>query len=172
MGKEEIARNKQFLLFPQCFLFNQKIVSPFVNIVDIISLFAAELEEPKIGISGKGLFYCQNIKNLDILGIVRCPKMYANFVEDEYMSVFAIALPYTNPFKWVISIFNPLPNNRFRDQSNLEAFADDILNVVQITICVTDCVENIMGKGENAGYQHFLLFPQCFQKPSFTLQGC
>ena len=24
--------------------------------------------------------------------------------------------------------------------------------------------ENIMGKGENAGYQHFLLFPQCFQK--------
>ena len=27
----------------------------FVNIVDIISLFAAELEEPKIGTSGKGL---------------------------------------------------------------------------------------------------------------------
>ena len=23
-------------------------------------------------------------------------------------------------------------------------------------------VENIVGKGENAGYQHFLLFPQCF----------
>ena len=27
-----------------------------------------------------------------------------------------------------------------------------------------DWVENIMGKGENAGYQHFLLFPQCFLK--------
>ena len=27
-------------------------------------------------------------------------------------------------------------------------------------------VENIAGKGENAGYQHFLLFPQCFQKAS------
>ena len=26
-------------------------------------------------------------------------------------------------------------------------------------------VENTLGKGENAGYQHFLLFPQCFQKP-------
>ena len=25
-------------------------------------------------------------------------------------------------------------------------------------------VENIGGKGENAGFQHFLLFPQCFQK--------
>ena len=27
-----------------------------------------------------------------------------------------------------------------------------------------DMVENIVGKGENAGNQHFLLFPQCFQK--------
>ena len=25
-------------------------------------------------------------------------------------------------------------------------------------------VENSVGKGENAGYQHFLLFLQCFQK--------
>ena len=24
------------------------------------------------------------------------------------------------------------------------------------------------GKGENAGYQHFLLFEQCFQKASFS----
>ena len=50
VGKVEIAHNEQFLLFPECFLLNQKIVSPFVNIFDIISLFAAELEEPKIGI--------------------------------------------------------------------------------------------------------------------------
>ena len=28
-------------------------------------------------------------------------------------------------------------------------------------------VENNVGKGENAGFQHFLLFPQCFQKASF-----
>ena len=34
-------------------------------------------------------------------------------------------------------------------------------------IFVLDRVENIVGKGENAGYQHFLLFPQCFQKASF-----
>ena len=57
VGKKEIARNEQFLLFPQCFLLNQVIVSPFVHIFDIthISLFAAELEESKIGISGVGL---------------------------------------------------------------------------------------------------------------------
>ena len=30
-----------------------------------------------------------------------------------------------------------------------------------------DRVENIVGKRENAGYQHFLLFPQCFQKLFF-----
>ena len=31
-------------------------------------------------------------------------------------------------------------------------------------ISVSDRVENIVGKGENAGYQHFPLFLQCFQK--------
>ena len=55
MGKEEIARNEQFLLSPQWFLLNQIIVSSFVLIFDIISLFAAESEEPEIGIWGKGL---------------------------------------------------------------------------------------------------------------------
>ena len=54
LGKEEIARNEQFLLFPECFLLNQITVSPFVNINDIISLFAVALEEPKIVTSTKG----------------------------------------------------------------------------------------------------------------------
>ena len=45
----EIGRNLQ-----KCFLLNQITEPPFVHIFDI-SLFAAELEEPKIGISGKGL---------------------------------------------------------------------------------------------------------------------
>ena len=44
VGKEEIAHNEQFLLFPQCVLLNQIIVSPFVDMFDIKSLFAAELE--------------------------------------------------------------------------------------------------------------------------------
>ena len=49
--KEEIIHHKeQFLLPPQCFPLNQTIVSLFVHIFDVISLFPAELEEPKIGI--------------------------------------------------------------------------------------------------------------------------
>ena len=55
VGKEEITHNEHFVPFPQCFLLNKIIVSPFVHIFDIIPFFAAELEEPKIGISGKGL---------------------------------------------------------------------------------------------------------------------
>ena len=44
MGKGEIARNELFLLFPQCFV---------------------ELEEPKIGLSGKGLTYTKvNLEKL------------------------------------------------------------------------------------------------------------
>ena len=36
-----------------------------------------------------------------------------------------------------------------------------------MVISVFDRVENIMGKGENAGYQHFLLFPIMFSKGFF-----
>ena len=59
--KGEIARNEQFLLFPQCFPLNQMTISPFVHIFYIISSFAAVFVEPKIGISGKVL-YTENLK--------------------------------------------------------------------------------------------------------------
>ena len=56
VGKGEIARNELFLLFPQYSRLNQiLIVSPFVYIFDIMYFFASELEESKIGISGRGL---------------------------------------------------------------------------------------------------------------------
>ena len=44
--------------------------------------------------------------------------------------------------------------------------ADNKLNLAEKLKFVLERVENIVGKGENAGYQHFLLFPQCFQKAS------
>ena len=62
--------------------------------------------------------------------------------------------------------FISLPNNKVLDQSNLKDFADDKINVTYITNFVLGREENIVGKGENAGYQHFLLFQQCFQKAS------
>ena len=54
VGKGEIACMSNFSFFPHCFLLGQIIASLFVHIFDIMSLFAAESEEPKIGISGKG----------------------------------------------------------------------------------------------------------------------
>ena len=44
-----------------------------------------------------------------------------------------------------------------------KAFADNKSNVTQNIKVVFHRLENIVGKEENAGYQHFLLFPQCFQ---------
>ena len=54
VGKGEIARNEQFLLFPQCFLLNKIIVSQFVHNFDIISLFADKLEDPELACQVKG----------------------------------------------------------------------------------------------------------------------
>ena len=54
MVSGEIARNEQFLLFPQWFLLNQITEYPFVHSFDVTS-FAAQLEDPKVGIGGKGL---------------------------------------------------------------------------------------------------------------------
>ena len=50
----------------------------------------------------------------------------------------------------------------------MKAFADDKLNLAKQLKFVSRRIENIVGKGENAGYQHFLLFPQCFQKASIS----
>ena len=59
-------------------------------------------------------------------------------------------------------IINSLPNNKILDWTKLKAFADDKLDNAKIMISVYDWVENIVGKGENLGYQHFLFFPQWF----------
>ena len=53
---------------------------------------------------------------------------------------------------------------------NFNASTDDKFGVAEIMGFVFERVENIEGKGENAGDQHFLLFLQCFQK-AFSL-GC
>ena len=61
-------------------------------------------------------------------------------------------------------------SRKYLDWSKLKGFADNKMNVTEKLKFVLGRVENIVGKGENAGIQHFLLFPQCFQK--FFLQLC
>ena len=64
--------------------------------------------------------------------------------------------------------FNSLPKNKILDQSKFKAFASDKINVTKTLKFVSGRVENVVGKGENAGYQHFLLFLQCFQKAFYS----
>ena len=51
------------------------MVSPFVYIFDIISVFAAEFEEPKIGVSGKWL-----------IGVLRHSQHSFSHITATYMS--------------------------------------------------------------------------------------
>ena len=52
--------------------------------------------------------------------------------------------------------------------SKFKTFAGDKSKVAQMKEFGFDSVENTVRKGTNAGNQHFLLFPQCFQKASFS----
>ena len=63
--------------------------------------------------------------------------------------------------------FNSSPCDKILNQLKLKAFAEDKINVTQESKLVLGRVENIVGKGENAGYQHFLLFPTMFSKCLF-----
>ena len=48
---------------------------------------------------------------------------------------------------------NSLPNDKILDWSKLKAFADDKSNVTEKMKIVLGRIENIVGKGENAGNQ-------------------
>ena len=61
----------------------------------------------------------------------------------------------------------PLADDKIFAESKLKAFADNNFSVVQMVQFFPDQVENIIEKGDNAGNQHFPLFPQCFSKGFF-----
>ena len=81
----------------------------------------------------------------------------------------------TSIFSFSYNVFFPiwdrnhhftLANNKFLDWSKFKAFADDKLTMAEKLKFVLGRVENIVGKGENAFYQHFLLFSLSFQEAS------
>ena len=55
--------------------------------------------------------------------------------------------------------------------SKLKAFADNKLKVGKMTKFVLDWVENIVGKGENTGNQHFLLLQHVLCFPLYQEQN-
>ena len=65
-------------------------------------------------------------------------------------------------------VINFLPKGKILDYSKLKASAGVKIFVTQKLNFVIGWVENIVEKGENAGFQHFLLFPRRFQELSFS----
>ena len=65
-----------------------------------------------------------------------------------------------------VILHNSIPNDKILDWSNFKATADD-KNATEKLKFVLDGQKTSWENGENADFQHFLLFPQCFQKASF-----
>ena len=77
--------------------------------------------------------------------------------------------PYRlNSSKKTHACVNSLQDNKLSDYPKLKALTDNKINDTEKLKFVFGWVENIAEKGENAGYQHFVLFLQCFQKTSFS----
>ena len=62
----------------------------------------------------------------------------------------------------MIGRFNPLPDNKIVGLPKLKALAD--VKCYSNLKVFYHRIENIVGREENAGSKHFLLFPQCFRK--------
>ena len=77
-------------------------LSPFVRIFDIISLFAAKLEEPKLGISGKGL---------------------RGFTKQQKFRLSASAIFTDNNFKLMVFPFQRLENIVEKQENDEPAFS-------------------------------------------------
>ena len=140
VGKGENAGYRYFLLLPQCF---QKAFFPPVH--------------QKLSLCGKGL---KNIVKSTGKGAPGNSKTYINLSS-------AASLNYAASKWYIRDLVNPIAYKKNLGLFKLKAFADEKLNVTLKV--VFHRMENIVGKEENAGYQHFLLFPQCFQKV-FILQ--
>ena len=69
----------------------------------------------------------------------------------------------------ILSLFNSLPNDKIIACSKFKSLADDKIDMTQNLKFVLERVENILGKGENADYQHFLIVQECYEKPSLSV---
>ena len=61
----------------------------------------------------------------------------------------------------------PFPKQQILDSSKLKEFAEDNFKFDENGRKLSKLVQNIVGKGEIARYEQFLLFPQCFQRACF-----
>ena len=105
----------------------------------------------------KGASFCvSSIPHLSCLSYVVAHVCYSTL----HYCFLSKCAKYDLSFRWALkhdSFIHSL------DLPKLKALADDKINDGEKLKFLLGSVENIVEKGENAGYQHFLLFPQCFQ---------
>ena len=147
---------KEKLLVTSNFSFSHSVFCPFGELSAILIKFLSanfQFGMSKICCLGKG--YDINLAHLhNLLGYLIC-----NFSPcDSHFQNLTVRRQQTSlggkNFKKL-----PLQANKLWDVSKLKAFADEIFIVAQMVDFFLDKVENILGKGENTGYQHFLFFP-------------
>ena len=61
-------------------------------------------------------------------------------------------------------IINSLPNDKISDLSKFKGFADDKISMTKRLKFISEKLEYIVGKGENAGFPAFSPFPTMFSK--------
>ena len=68
-------------------------------------------------------------------------------------------------------MFNSLPKDKILDRSNLKALTDNKTNVIEKLKFILGTIENMVEKGENADYQHFLLYKQSMSECNTILSA-
>ena len=161
VGKGEIASYEQFLLFSQCFEktcsadtskqgFVWKRVNSLPNDIILNQSRLKAIVDDKINVIQKVNFDLRRVESIVGKG------------ENAAYQHFLLFPQCLQNF----SSYRSLANDKILNQSKLKSIADDKINVIQKVNFDLRRIENIVRKRENAGYQHFLLFPQCFQKLS------
>ena len=92
-------------------------------------------------------------------GLEFCHLVKSLYTVDKLQTLSCVLLLFV--LLWICNILlNSLPNDKMLD---FFFFQTQSISKRQNLKCTLGKRENIVGKGENAGYQHFILFPQCFQ---------
>ena len=165
MGKGEIARYEQFLLFPQCFrnLQNEYLWSKINNVCEgenggneQFLLFPKFLRH----------IVFRTVKTWDLVKGLHIDKS-ETLLEKEKMlvtSIFPVSYYVFVSNTYICRGVNPFPEGQILDASKLKGLADDNFKFEENSRKLPKWEENTAGKGEIARHEQFLLFPQCFQK--------
>ena len=93
------------------------------------------------------------------------PMAFSTRLENYLPLSLNLELSYAHSFNLEESHICPLGDLNTKKQNTRFVQVQEFVDILFLKLHC-DKIENILVKGENASDQHFLLFPQCFQKDS------